>query len=155
MLEVARHFLIGCAKFLGRGMKMCTCFDKFMHAYAITARIVFYPHLKDKSFAFVVGEGLVKNCIGAFLFPLALPVSVCERERELLWWTKARKNSDFFPQNCNLIPPDTVSFLKYIYTYVYIYMKYIYMHAVTHIHAHRAALEKGKCDLSPCKATGF
>lgn len=153
MLEVAKRFLIGCAKFLGRGMKMCTCFDKFMRAYAITARIVFYPNLKDKSFAFVVGEGLVENCVGAFLFPLALPVSVCERES--CYGEQRLGRTLIFAHKTIILFLLILSLFWNIYTYVYIYMKYMYLHAVTHIHAHKAALEKGISDLSPCKTTGF
>lgn len=124
--EVPRHFLIGCAKFLGRGRKTCTCLKNPCMPLQWTARIVFYPYLEDKSFALVVGEHLVENEVGAFLFPLFLPLRVRVCERELLWWTKGRKNSDFSPQNCNLIPPDTAYFLRYIYICIYIYMKYIY-----------------------------
>lgn len=155
VLGSTRHFLIGCADFPGRGMKMCTCLKSPCMPMQWTARIVFYPYLEDKSFALVVGEGLVENEVGAFLFPLFLPLCVCVCERELLWWTKGRKNSDFPPQNCNLIPPDTAYFLRYIYTFVYIFIWNIYMCAVTHMHTHKATLEKWVYDSLLCKATVF
>lgn len=114
-------------------MKTCTCLKSPCMPIQWTATIVFYNYLEDKRFGLVVREGLVENEVGAFLFPLFLPLCVHVCERELLWWTKGKKNSDFSPQNCNLMSPDTAYFLKYTYICIYIYMKYIY--ACSHSHA--------------------
>lgn len=156
MLEVAKHFLIGCAgcaKLLGRGVKMCICFHRFMRPYVITARIVFYPHLKDKSFAYVVGEGLVENCVGAFLFPLALPVCVCVRES--CYGEQRVGRTLIFAHKTNLAHKSYSSWyclFSETYVHMYIFIWNIYICTQSRIFMHTKLLwKKGYVTCQPVK----
>lgn len=110
---------------------MCACLKSPCMLMKWTVRMVFYPCLEDKSFALVVGEGLIGNEVGAFLFSLP-SASVCVWES--CYGEQRVGRTLIFPHKIVISFLSTLPIFWDTYMHVYIFIWNKYMHADTQTH---------------------